>query len=77
MKSERGAMSAWNVQKPIKKYTDRTRDEHDLPASVSPHTFRRTCGTMLYRDNVPIETVAMKLGQANQEVIIHPLHTNS
>lgn len=65
VKGERGAMSARNVQKLIKKYADKVRSEHNLPASVSPHTFRRTRGTMLYRDNVPIETVAIKLGHAN------------
>ena len=65
MKGERGAMSARNVQKLIKKYADRVRDKYNLPASVSPHTFRRTRGTMLYRDNVPIEVVAIKLGHAN------------
>ena len=65
MKGERGAMSARNVQKLIKKYADKVRGEYNLPASVSPHTFRRTRGTMLYRDNVPLETVAIKLGHAN------------
>ena len=65
MKGERGAMSARNVQKLIKKYADMVRDKYNLPASVSPHTFRRTRGTMLYRDNVPIEVVAIKLGHAN------------
>jgi site-specific recombinase XerD len=65
VKGERGAMSARNIQKLIKKYADRIREDHNLPDSVSPHTFRRTRGTMLYRDNVPIEVVAIKLGHAN------------
>ena len=89
MKGERGAMSARNVQKLIKKYADKVRGEYNLPASVSPHTFRRTRGTMLYRDNVPLETVAIKLGHANtkttrdqpipkqQGIITHLLHMNS
>ena len=65
VKGKRGPMSTRNVQKLIKKYADKVRGEYRLPESVSPHTFRRTRGTMLYRDNVPLETIAIKLGHAN------------
>ena len=52
-------MTARNVQKLIKKYSDKVREEHDLPESVSPHTLRRTRGTMLYRDGVDLATVSV------------------
>jgi site-specific recombinase XerD len=65
VKGERGPMSARNVQKLIKKYADQARKEHYLPDSVSPHTFRRTRGTQLFRDNVPLEVIAIKFGHAN------------
>ena len=58
-------MSARNVQKLIKKYADKVRDNYSLPESVSPHTFRRTRGTMLYRDGVPLEAIAIKLGHSH------------
>lgn len=64
IKGTRGAMSARNVQKLIKKYADKVRESHPLPDSVSPHTFRRTRGTMLYRDGVPLEAIAIKLGHS-------------
>lgn len=58
-------MSKRNVQKLIKKYADKVRENHELPESVSPHTFRRTRGTLLYRDGVPIEAISIMLGHAN------------
>lgn len=50
-------MAARNVQKLIKKYSDKVRKEYDLPESVSPHTLRRTRGTMLYRDGVDLAAI--------------------
>lgn len=58
-------MSIRNVQKLIKKYSDKARADHDLPSSVSPHTFRRTRGTMLYRDGVDLAAVAVLLGHSD------------
>ncbi len=65
IKGNCGAMSARNVQKLIKKYADKVRRNYSLPESVSPHTFRRTRGTMLYRDGVPLEAIAIKLGHSH------------
>ena len=56
------AMSIRNIEKRIKKYADLTRVEHELPDSVSPHTFRRTRGTNMYRDGVDISIVSRHLG---------------
>ena len=64
----RHQMSIRNVQKLIKRYADKTRKDHKLPDSVTPHTFRRTRGTLLYRDGVPLEAIASKLGHANTQV---------
>lgn len=61
----RRPMSTRNVQKLIKKYSDKAREGHDIPASVSPHTFRRTRGTMLYRDGVDLAAVAVLLGHSD------------
>lgn len=61
----RKPMSNRNVQKFIKKYSDKVREKHELPESVSPHTFRRTRGTMLYRDGVPLEAISIMLGHSN------------
>jgi len=58
-------MSKRNIQKFIKKYADKVRTDHELPVSVSPHTLRRTRGTMLYRDGVPLEAISIMLGHAN------------
>ncbi len=56
------AMTVRNIEKRIKKYADLTRLDHELPDSVSPHTFRRTRGTNMYRDGVDISIVARHLG---------------
>lgn len=58
-------MSRRNVQKFIKNYADKVRASHELPASVSPHTLRRTRGTLLYRDGVPLESISIMLGHSN------------
>ena len=61
----RKPMSKRNVQKFIKNYADKVRADHNLPTSVSPHTLRRTRGTMLYRDGVPLESISIMLGHSN------------
>lgn len=58
-------MSKRNVQKLIKNYADKVRMKYDLPISVSPHTLRRTRGTLLYRDGVPLESIAIMLGHSS------------
>lgn len=64
--SKKHPMSVRNYEKLIKKYADKARAEnHTLPDSVSPHTFRRTRGTNLYRDGVDISVVSGLLGHAN------------
>lgn len=60
---QRHPMSVRNYEKLIKKYADKARaDNHPLPDSVSPHTFRRTRGTNLYRDGVDISVVSGSSG---------------
>lgn len=61
----RKAMSKRNVQKLIKKYADKARTDYKLPESVSPHTLRRTRGTLLYRDGVPLESISIMMGHSN------------
>ena len=60
-------MTTRNVQKLIKKYADKVREVHDLPESVSPHTFRRTRGTGLYRDGVDLAAISVLLGHADMK----------
>lgn len=60
-------MSTRNVQKLIKKYSDKVRADYDLPASVSPHTLRRTRGTTLYRDGVDLAAISVLLGHADMK----------
>ncbi|MBP3902202.1 MAG: tyrosine-type recombinase/integrase [Blautia sp.] len=60
-------MTTRNVQKLIKKYADKVRETHDLPESVSPHTFRRTRGTGLYRDGVDLAAISVLLGHADMK----------
>lgn len=67
VKGNCGSMTTRNVQKLIKKYADKAREEHDLPDKVSPHTLRRTRGTMLYRDGVPLEAISRMLGHAGTQ----------
>lgn len=67
IKEARGAMTTRNVQKLIKKYADKARETHDLPDRVSPHTLRRTRGTLLYRDGVPLEAISRMLGHAGTQ----------
>ena len=60
-------MTARNVQKLIKKYSDKVREAYDLPESVSPHTLRRTRGTLLYRDGVDLAAISVLLGHADMK----------
>ena len=61
-------MTTRNVRAMVKKYADQIRPNCQLPASVSPHTLRRTRGTYLYRDGVPLEVVSRFLGHSSVEV---------
>lgn len=66
IKGEIGRMSERNVERIVKKYADIIRKEHpDIPASVYPHMLRRTRATGMYRDGVPIETIAVILGHSD------------
>lgn len=59
-------MSERNVERIVQKYADIIRKDYpDLPDSVYPHMLRRTRGTGLYRDGVPIEAIAVAMGHAN------------
>ena len=59
-------MSERNVERIVKKYADITRQKYpSLPDPVYPHMLRRTRGTALYRDGVPIEAIAVAMGHAN------------
>lgn len=59
-------MSERNVERIVKKYADLVRkDFPDLPDSVYPHMFRRSRGTGMYRDGVPIEAIATAMGHAS------------
>ena len=61
-------MSERNVERIVKKYADIVRRDHpDLPPTVYPHMFRRTRGTGLYRDGVPIEAIAVAMGHASPQ----------
>ena len=66
IKGEIGRMSERNVERIIKKYADKIRCDHpDLPDSVYPHMLRRTRATRMYRDRIPIETIAVILGHVS------------
>ena len=59
-------MSERNVERIVKKYADMVRKDYpDLPKSVYPHMLRRTRGTGLYRDGVPIEAIAVAMGHSS------------
>jgi len=63
IKGKQDHMSIRNIQKLIKKYADKVKNDYtDLPDTVSPHTFRRTRGTNLYRDGVELPVVSLLLG---------------
>ena len=59
-------MSERNIERIVKKYGDIVRkDNPDMPQRVYPHMLRRTRASGWYRDNVPIETIAVILGHAD------------
>ncbi len=60
-------MTARNVQKLIKKYSDKAREKYEMPKSVSPHTLRRTRGTNLYHDGVDLAAISVLLGHADMK----------
>jgi site-specific recombinase XerD len=60
-------MSTRNVQKLIKKYSDKARADYEFPVSVSPHTLRRTRGTTLYRDGVDLAAISVLLGHSDMK----------
>lgn len=66
IRGQRGRMSVRNVERIVKKYADIARKcGADLPEQVHPHMLRRTRGTLMYRDGVPIEMVATILGHTS------------
>ena len=61
-------MSVRNVERILNKYGAKARqDIPSIPASVSPHTIRRSRATSLYRDGVPLEQVSALLGHSQIE----------
>ncbi len=61
-------MSERNVERIVKKYADIVRSDYpDIPSSVYPHMLRRTHGTGLYRDGVPIEAIAVAMGHSSTQ----------
>lgn len=61
-------MSERNVERIVKKYADIVRSDYpDMPSSVYPHMLRRTHGTGLYRDGVPIEAIAVAMGHSSTQ----------
>jgi site-specific recombinase XerD len=61
-------MSAGNVERFIRQYTDEVRDLGvDMPESVYPHMLRRTRATNLYQDGVDLELVSKILGHRKTE----------
>ena len=65
---EISAMSVRNVERILSKYgTKACHEAPNIPATVSPHTVRRSRATSLYRDGVPIEQVSALLGHSQIE----------
>lgn len=61
-------MSVRNVERITEKYGAQLRDAGiNIPDSVYPHMIRRTRGTSLYRDGVPIENISALLGHEQIE----------
>lgn len=68
IKEEKGRMSTRNVERLVKKYADILRKQDpSVPGSVSPHTFRRTRASGLYRDGVDISLISKVLGHSSIE----------
>lgn len=61
-------MSARNVERITAKYGKLAKEQcPNIPDRVHPHMFRRTRGTTMYRDGVPIEQVSALLGHKQIE----------
>ncbi len=61
-------MSVRNVERIVEKYGDIVRrTKPDIPQKIGPHTLRRTRATGWYRDNVPIEMIALILGHSDSK----------
>lgn len=68
IKGNTDKMSQGNVQRLLKQYADKARQDcPDIPKSVHPHMLRRTRATNLYQDGVAIEMVSTVLGHARVE----------
>lgn len=68
IKGRAGKMSPGNVERIIKKYADRVREQHpELPKSVFPHLLRGTRATDLYQSGVEIELISRLLGHASTQ----------
>jgi integrase len=60
-----GKMSVGNVERFIKKYADKAREEcKGIPESVYPHMFRRTRASRLYQEGTELELISKILGHA-------------
>jgi site-specific recombinase XerD len=66
VKGQAGAMSARNVEKLIKQYSDKAREScPEVPERVHPHMFRRTRATHLYQNGVALPLVSRFLGHSD------------
>ena len=65
IKGSVGMMSEGNVERFIKKYADKAREECSaIPESVYPHMFRRSRATRLYQEGTELELLSRILGHA-------------
>lgn len=61
-------MSARNIERITEKYGKQAREIcPGFPSSTYPHMLRRTRGTTLYRDGVPLEQISALLGHSQIE----------
>lgn len=61
-------MSQRNVERIVRKYGDRIRENHPtVPDTTYPHMLRRSRATGLYRDGVPLELISAILGHTSSE----------
>lgn len=68
IKGEIKHMSHRNVQKLIRKYGEKAKNNGaDLPDSVHPHLLRRSRASDLYQNGTPIEMVSRFLGHSSVE----------
>ena len=68
IKSTKDRMSERNVERIVKKYGDIVREKKpEIPPNIHPHMLRRTRASGWYRDEVPIETIAVILGHADSK----------